>query len=136
MLQRAAEEQVVSALLRHRDAHARAIDIGQRADRRAGAHQVGDRDLEVCGGERDLVRALRLGAEEADVPGALPGPFGEIAGLAVLDELDRHAEAPRHLAAEVWRHADWYPIAFSRDDEEVAVVDADAQLAARRQLRD
>ena len=66
----AVEPEAVGAAPRHGDAHARLVDVGDGLDRRAGRHQVGRLDLAVGGGEGDLLGALRLGADQADVPGA------------------------------------------------------------------
>src|SRR5258706_477418 len=83
--QAAAEEQLVSALLRRGDAHAVAVDVVDKAQLRAGWHQVRRRDLEVGGGEYDLALALRLRPEERDVPGAGLDRVGQLAGGVEAD---------------------------------------------------
>src|SRR5439155_702699 len=70
MLEGARKIKVVGALLRHRDAHALAIDVGHAADRRARGHQITGLDLEVRRRKVDLRGALRLVADEGDVPHA------------------------------------------------------------------
>ena len=135
MLERAAEIEVIGAARRYRDAHAFAVDLGDAADRGLGGHEKGDRDLEIGLGERNLGCALRLGAEKADVALAVAHGVGELAGLRELHELDRDAEPPAELAAKVGRDAARRAVGrVLEDEEEVAVVQADAQLAARSEL--
>src|SRR5258706_15477264 len=73
LLDIAAEVEVVGALLRDRDAHPRAIDVAEPLDRRAGRDEIGGGNLKVRRGELYFLRALRLRAEEAHVPGSRSG---------------------------------------------------------------
>ena len=135
VLQRAAEVQVVGGAVGDRDAHAGTIDVVDRADRRAGRHEIARLDLEVRRREVDLGRAHRLVGEERDVPRARLAAVGELAGLVVVDELDREAGAAVDLARKI--RGDPAGLAAGRrplGKQEVAEVEPDAELAGRRQL--
>src|SRR5690606_32206757 len=105
LLQRAREIEVVRAFFGCRDAPAFLGDVGDAADRRAGRNEEGDRELEVGRAEGDLVRALRLGADEGDVPLVLAHRFGGLSRRVEAHVLDRQAGAARELAREVRRDA-------------------------------
>jgi len=133
----ARQEQVVGALVGDRDAHAGLVDVGESLERRAGRHEVGDRDLEVGRREGDLVGALRLVAEEGDVPHALLHAVGELAGGVELDVVGLDAEALCELAPEVGGDALRRAIGrVLQHQQEVGVVEADAELAGGRELGD
>src|SRR3954467_1589191 len=134
-LQIAAEPEVIGAALRHRDAHALAVDVGDRLDRRAGGHEEGDRDLEVRRAEIHFVRALRLVAEEADVDLRRLHGVEELAGGVELHELERQARALGELAAAIRGDAARLAVRIvAGDDEEVGVVETDAQFSAGGEL--
>ena len=63
----------------HGDAHARPVDIGDDLQRRVRRHQIRRLDLHVRRAERDLLRALRLGADQPDVPRIRLGRIGQLA---------------------------------------------------------
>src|SRR4051812_20755622 len=127
----ARKPEVIRASVRHRDAHAFAIDVCDLFDRRAGGHEKGDGDLEVGRAEIDLVRALRLVAEEADVHLRGLHRVEELARGIELDELERQASALGYLAAQIRRDAARLAVRIvAGDDEEVGVVEADAKLSA------
>src|SRR5207247_4889073 len=131
----AAQPELVGALVRHGDADALAIHVGDGADRRSGRNEIRRGDLEIGRGERDLVRALRLGAEEGDVPGARLDGVGQLAGRGEGAEVARHADPPPELARKVGRRtARLGPQSVGRDEQEVPIVDADAELSSRSQL--
>src|SRR6185295_14788041 len=93
------------------------------------------RDLEVGGAEGDLGGALRLVAEERHVPQHGLHAVGELAGGVELDEFHRHLHALCQLAREVGRDALRRAIRLvPQHEEEVAVVEADAQLAGRGEV--
>src|SRR6185295_4858174 len=134
-LQVAAEEKVVGAARRHRDANPGSIDIRQGLDRGTGRHQVGGGDLEVRSGEGDLLGALRLGADEGDIPGAGARTVRGLAGAGKGDQLDLRAKLAAELPGEVRHDAAWR--AARRvlvHQEKVAQIDADAQFAGRREF--
>jgi hypothetical protein len=86
--------ELVGALVGDGDADALAVDVGGRANRGASGNEVGDRDLQVGGGEGDLAGALGLDPEERDVPGAGLDCIGQLAGGIERDELDGRALGP------------------------------------------
>src|SRR5882672_1519222 len=136
MLEIAAEVEVVGALRRHGDAHALAVHFRHRADRRARRDEVSRLDLEIRRAEGDFARALRLVAEEGDVPGAGLYRVGELSGCLEGDQIDRNVQPPAELPPQV--HRDTAEFAARRvlvHQQEISVVDADAQLPRRGQLR-
>ena len=120
---------------RDRDAHPRPVDLLDGGELRARGYQIGRLDQGVGGAERDLLRARRLGGDQADVPDPGPGGIGEFARARVRDIGDRHAQAlgdfARHVGSDALGLARGAPAA---DQEEVAEVDAGAQHAGRGKL--
>jgi len=60
---------------------------------------------QVTRAESDVTRALRLVAEEGDVPRAGLTRVGELARGGERDELDRGAQSPAELATQIDRDA-------------------------------
>ena len=119
----------------HRDAHARLVDVGDRLQRRVRRHQVRRLDLHVGRAERDLLRALRLGADQPDVPRTGLGRIGQLARRLERHELHRHAQPPRDLRRHVGRHAHRIAVRrLARHQQEILTVDAGAQRAGGRKL--
>ena len=58
----------LGALVAHRDPHAVAVHVGDRAQRRSHGHEVRTLDDNVRRSESDLGRARRFDREECDVP--------------------------------------------------------------------
>src|SRR4029077_4833272 len=123
MLEIAGQVQVVGAVYRGGDAHARSIYLVDRADRRARRDEVGRLDLEVCRAERDVPRALGLVAEERHVPGAGLDGIGELARRGERDELDIDAQPLSDLPPQVDGDARVLGLRVLGDEQEVAVVD-------------
>ena len=131
------EPQSIGAAGGHGDALARLVDLGNAADRRTRGHEIGRLDLAIRSGEIDDRGALRLGADIADVPGALLGIVGDLAGPGIGDEFDRDAE-PRgdrggHVGRDAGRVAVW---AFAGHQQEIPHIDRGAQDAGRGQFGD
>src|SRR5207249_996197 len=90
----------------------------------------GHRDLEVRRCEGDLIGALRLGAEEADVARRALYGVEQLAGAVELHELEREPRAARELAAEIRRDAARLTVGVvAEHQEEVRIVEADSQAA-------
>src|SRR6185436_7678988 len=136
MLEAPGKEKIVSAFLRHGDAHALAVHVGELTNGRSRGDQKGNRNLQIGGAEGDLVRALRLIAEESYVPGSGLCRVGQFSRSVEYHELDGHSEPPSQLTSEIGRDAarlGTRPVAGHQ--KKIPGVDADAQLARRSQLR-
>jgi hypothetical protein len=131
----ALQPEVVSRPGGDRDPHPGAVHLGDRGDGRSGGHQVGRLDLAIGGGERDLLRALRLRPDQTDVPGTRPGRVRQLARPRIGHVADRHAEPVGDRARHVGRHALRVAGgAAAGHEQEVAQIDARAQHAGGRQL--
>src|SRR5271170_376395 len=73
------EPQPIGAARGHRGALAGLVDLADQADRGTRRHQIGSLDLAIGGGEVDDRRALRLGADIADVPEPFLGIVRDLA---------------------------------------------------------
>ena len=101
----AREKEVVGAAARHGDAHAGAVDVVDRLDRRVRRHEIAALDDDVGVGEFDVLGPLRIARDEGDVPAVARRIGGHLAGRLVGTELERHAEPPGELARKIDRDA-------------------------------
>ncbi len=85
---------------------------------------------------RDVLRALRFCADEADVPHVLSRLVGKLARRGKGNEADVDAQPLGQRPCHVRRHAHGVPgVVAARDEEKVADVDALAKVALGRELR-
>ena len=78
----------------------------------------------------DLLGALRLGADQADVPHVLADLVAQLAGRLEGDVLHGHAQRGCDIARHVGRDADRVAVfAAAGDQQEVGEIDAGAQDA-------
>ena len=135
-LQVAGEVQVVGALRVDGDAHAFAVHVLDRADRRTRWNEVACLDLQIRWAEDDLVRARGLVAEESHIPGSGLHRIGQLSGRLEGNELDRNAETLAELPSQIHRDAAILPSGtLLVDEQEILHVDAHAQFPRRRQFR-
>src|SRR6266513_1715996 len=104
-LEVARQVQVVGAFGVDGDANAFAVDVLDRADRRARRDEVARFDLQIRRAEGDLVRARGLVAEEGHVPGAGFHRVRQLSGGVEGNKLDGNSEPLAELAAQINRDA-------------------------------
>src|SRR6267378_1154269 len=135
LLEAAAQVKVVGAVHCHGDADTLLVHFSHRANRRASRNEVARLDLEVGGAESDLARALRLVSKKGDVPCTGLRCIGELARCLEGDEIDGNAQPPAELPPQVDRDATILPARrVLVHQQEISVVDADAELPRRSQL--
>src|SRR5437773_862363 len=131
----AAQVQVIGAVHRHGDADTLPVHFAHRANRRAGRDEVARLGLEVGGAESDLARALGLVAEEGDVPRAGLHRIGQLSRGLEGDEINGNVQPPAELPPQIDRDATILPARrILVHQEEISVVDSDAELPRRGQL--
>ena len=117
------------------NAHAWLIDVFQPLDRRARLDQIGGFDLDVGGGEGDLLRSRRLGPDQSDVPDPVVDGAGQRIGARERHVRDRDAQLRGDLGGHVRRDAPRLAVhAAPGDQQKVAEVDRRPQHPGRGEL--
>ena len=97
----AAQIEFKGASVRHGDAHAGTVHLGDGLERRARRYQVGCLDLHVGCGEVDGLRALWLSAEEPHIPHSARGGVGQRRRIGIGQERDGDTQPLAEFASQV-----------------------------------
>ena len=130
-----AQKQIVRAASRRANAYSLAIDVRDRAQRRARGHEIGPFDFYIGRGEINFTRALRIDGEKRDIPGAGFQRVEHLPRGLEADKFDRHADTLAEFSPQIGRHAMKRSTGrVSPRQYRVGIVDADAQCARRRKI--
>ncbi len=105
MLQLTAEEQVIRASRRHRNPNALPVHILDPANRRAGRDHVRSFQLDVGGGEIDVLAANRVYGQEGEIPNVVSRAGRDLSGSVDGDHLQSNAHPPGQLPRQIDRKA-------------------------------
>src|SRR5262245_28974302 len=136
MLNAATQKQIVSAARRDTHPHPLPVDVFDRANRRSWRNEVGTFDLYIRSGEINLVCPARIDGQECHVPSTLLHGVEHFSSRVEGDKLYRPVDALTKLLRQINGHAaesaaTWI---FGRKHW-VAIIDANAQFATRREIR-
>src|SRR5262245_32612359 len=135
MLNSATQKQIVSTARRDTHPHALAVDVFDSPNRRSRRHEVSTFDLYIRSREINLVCPARIDRQECHVPSTVLHGIEHFASRIESDKLHRPVDALAKLLRQINGHAAesaaWI---FSRKYR-VAIIDANAQLASRCEIR-
>ena len=135
MLDVALEPKAVRGAAAHRNPHARPVDIGDGLKGRTRMHQIGRFDFAIRVRKSDLGGALRLCADQTDIPGIGPGGIGERRRPLVRHIADGDAEPFGDLGGHVGGNAGRVAgVGLAGHQEEIPHIDGSAQSPCRREF--
>src|SRR5499426_890716 len=136
MLNAATQKKIVSAARRDTHPHALPVDVFDSANRRSRRHEVSTFDLYIRSGEINLVCPARIDRQECHVPSTVFHGVEHFSSRVESDKLHRQVDALTKLVRQINGHAAECTAAgvFSRKHR-IAIIDANAQLAGRREIR-